>query len=254
MSNLNKKVIIGLAVFFMLALFGNLFYSIYAKMIDKSSYTDWISAFCNVVMAGATVAAVLTARNYLAQFTAQEGFKIAIALVNDKMLSLVKHVNVINDYSCLHDKIFDFEGKVIEKAMITEITDLRVMLVRSYYPLKNLYQNIVEDKRKLDTYGIDVHENKREHYNSMMDNLSTFLRECDDLIEKSTTIAKTSTYLYDNDLGRYEKNVFSVKREKFKEPIPAKEQVREHWLAVMYNFTSLRKHGSSVNKIFKAYG
>jgi hypothetical protein len=38
-------------------------------------------------MAGATVAAVLTARNYLAQFTAQEGFKIAIALVNDKMLS-----------------------------------------------------------------------------------------------------------------------------------------------------------------------
>lgn len=95
MSNLNKKVIIGLAVFFMLALVGNFFYSIYAKMIDKSSYTDWISAFCNVVMAGATVAAVLTARNYLAQFTAQEGYKLAIHLVNNDFPQLGDNLKAI---------------------------------------------------------------------------------------------------------------------------------------------------------------
>ena len=86
--NNNKKIFIVLATVFMVAMIGNLFFSICTNNIDKSSYTDWISAFCNVAMAGSTVVAVLTVRNYSAQFTAQKGYKSAVNLVNNEFPQL----------------------------------------------------------------------------------------------------------------------------------------------------------------------
>lgn len=80
-----KTIFIATVFVFVFVLIGQFISSIYSNLIDKSSYTDWISAFCNVVMAGATVVAVLAAKNYLAQFTAQEGNKIALSLLNDKL-------------------------------------------------------------------------------------------------------------------------------------------------------------------------
>lgn len=96
MNILNKKIVFTLATVSMLAMISCLLFSIYTDNIDKSSYTDWISAFCNVVMAGATVAAVMTAKNYLAQFTAQEGYKEAIVLVNNIMPEIALGLNSIN--------------------------------------------------------------------------------------------------------------------------------------------------------------
>ncbi|EPD2608626.1 hypothetical protein [Yersinia enterocolitica] len=84
-KNKYKTLLVFIAFVFIVSLFGQFMLSIRMNLLEKSSYTDWISAFCNVVMAGATVVAVLAAKNYLAQFTAQEGNKIALSLLNDKL-------------------------------------------------------------------------------------------------------------------------------------------------------------------------
>ena len=47
------------------------------------SAADWLATLCNAVVATAAVAAFLVARSWLPQMTTQEGYKTAIALVND---------------------------------------------------------------------------------------------------------------------------------------------------------------------------
>lgn len=52
------------------------------------SAADWLLALFNGVMASAAVAAFLVARSWLPQLTTQEGYKTAIALVNDQYIML----------------------------------------------------------------------------------------------------------------------------------------------------------------------
>ncbi|EKY3999719.1 hypothetical protein ACOY7H_23805 [Enterobacter roggenkampii] len=163
MSNLNKKVIIGLAVFFMLALVGNFFYSIYAKMIDKSSYTDWISAFCNVVMAGATVAAVLTARNYLAQFTAQEGYKLAIHLVNNDFPQLGDNLKaILNGFEQIK-KVLD-ESKVIGSINPDTAPQLTSLLCNPTEKLTKLSDTIIRSISSIETYGLKMNKERDDSH------------------------------------------------------------------------------------------
>ncbi|MFV7520689.1 hypothetical protein ACNPN6_06555 [Enterobacter quasiroggenkampii] len=165
MSNLNKKVIIGLAVFFMLALVGNFFYSIYAKMIDKSSYTDWISAFCNVVMAGATVAAVLTARNYLAQFIAQEGYKIAIQTVNELIPEIKKHTSEIkNEYERIEQYLN--ESMVVGNIYFDTSSQLTNRLISLSNELLVLKESLDDNISKIKTYGLNMDSSRYSSLNS----------------------------------------------------------------------------------------
>ena len=120
-----QKLFITLIMFSLLVvLFSGFFYSVYTNTIDKSSYTDWISAFCNVVIAGATVGAVITARNYLAQFTAQEGYKLAIKLVNEDFPKIKENLSIINQEYVNIDKFFN---SMTKETVITDITALSLI-------------------------------------------------------------------------------------------------------------------------------
>ncbi|EKD5160980.1 hypothetical protein OR235_004572, partial [Enterobacter cloacae] len=122
---------------FVLVLFINFFLAIYHNQIDKSSYTDWIAAFCNLIMAGATVSAVITARNYLAQFTAQEGYKIAISLVNDDLLKIKEYKSVLNAHKMLYKKIDDNKKILPRRGHLGFLKQDMILLNNQSIALKN---------------------------------------------------------------------------------------------------------------------
>ncbi|EON3359634.1 TPA: hypothetical protein ACHJX8_004358 [Yersinia enterocolitica] len=80
-KNKYKTLLVFIAFVFIVSLFGQFMLSIRMNLLEKSSYTDWISAFCNVVMAGTAIVALMAAKNYLTE----EGRKIALSLLNDKL-------------------------------------------------------------------------------------------------------------------------------------------------------------------------
>ncbi|HHH2235386.1 TPA: hypothetical protein ACPY5O_004200, partial [Yersinia enterocolitica] len=107
---MNKKVLIALAALFVVALIGQFMFSIYSNLIDKSSYTDWISAFCNIIMTGATVVAVVEAKKYLQKSLSQDGYKIALSLLNDKLLKTTLLAGVINKILFLQSYIQNYRN------------------------------------------------------------------------------------------------------------------------------------------------
>jgi hypothetical protein len=132
-------------------------------MIDKSSYTDWISAFCNVVMAGATVGAVITARNYLAQFTAQEGYKIAIHLVNNDFPQLRDNLEVtLNGFEQIK-KVLD-ESKVIGSINLDTAQQLTSLLCDPTEALTRLSDTIIRSISSIETYGLKMSKERHDNY------------------------------------------------------------------------------------------
>lgn len=163
MSKIQKRWMVALISILVLILFGNFFYSIYAKMIDKSSYTDWISAFCNVVMAGATVGAVITARNYLAQFTAQEGYKIAIHLVNNDFPQLRDNLKAtLNGFEQIK-KVLD-ESKVIGSINLDTAQQLTSLLCDPTEELTRLSDTIIRSISSIETYGLKMSKERHDNY------------------------------------------------------------------------------------------
>lgn len=234
---------------------GGLVWMLLDVYVTKGIDASFVSAVMDSIMAGTAILAVLAAKNYLAQFTAQEGYKIAISLVNDEILSIPKHGNVYTDYANLHAKIHEFNGVVIERSMIDELSNLQKTLIESRVELNECYLRIVEKKRKLDTYGIDIHKQKLVYYESMTGFLSLFLRECKDIEDKTLIIIEKIRFPAErNSYGYPRKDVFNIARFDFNEPIPNLKVINDYWLNTIYNYTEFRKNGSSITKLFKVYG
>lgn len=244
-----RKLFIILIMFSLLAvLFCGFFYSVYTNTIDKSSYTDWISAFCNVVIAGATVGAVITARNYLAQFTAQEGYKIAISLFNDNLLLLVKQDHVIHDYEKLYTRIISFDNKRTTYHMPKELDLLIKELKLSFGELERNYHEMIDKKLKLNTYGLDVNSVRRSYYQNMADNLSMFIEECKDLERNATEFVDILENLNYQYSGGY---TFKLSDYNNNYDLSTEGMARDYWNHVIYNLNEFRKDDSSVTKLFK---
>lgn len=166
---------------FVVSLVGQLFLSVYSNGIDKSSYTDWVSAFCNIIMAAATVGAVLTARNYVAQFTAQEGYKIAINLVNHQLPQVTnydgfkKEIDKINDlYSNLNN------GDSFSDSSITN----SISNIQGYIGTLRKYKaDVNKSLFDIGTYGLEFSRSKKYIFESMMESL-------DVIIDYSTGVIK----------------------------------------------------------------
>lgn len=63
------------------------------------SAADWIASLANAVMAVTAVLAFIVARSWLPQLTTQEGYKLAIQLVNDHYMWLGMQNSVVPDVS-----------------------------------------------------------------------------------------------------------------------------------------------------------
>lgn len=77
----NHKLILGSVLCMVLTVTG------FSVLFCMDNGYNYISALANVVIATSAVMAYLTARNYLPQLTTQEGYKIAIQMVNNELQS-----------------------------------------------------------------------------------------------------------------------------------------------------------------------
>ncbi|EON3359635.1 hypothetical protein ACNHFS_004682 [Yersinia enterocolitica] len=121
--------------------------------VTKGIDSSFVSACMDVVMAGAAVGAVLIARNYLAQFTAQEGYKIAIELVNDVLpeyQQLIKEQIFFNDI--LHIANESYENGRELYSIKEKLGSLEKILARVKIFTKKINQRLF----KMKTYGLLV--------------------------------------------------------------------------------------------------
>ncbi|HHL2528201.1 TPA: hypothetical protein ACQ317_004146 [Yersinia enterocolitica] len=185
---MKKKGLIVLSIVMFAVLVGQFIYTIYNNTFEPSSYTDWISAFCNIIMAGATVVAVLAAKNYLAQFTAQEGYKIAIELVNEHIRQISQCERLCEFYIEQRRMIEKYKNVLPTNAITSSIdgnTNRYDLLVTDYNRFVSKFEDYLF---KLNTYGLSVSDTKSKDFNSMLSGLREISKSCNDLLEKSRKI------------------------------------------------------------------
>lgn len=222
--------------------------------VTKGIDASFVSAIMDTIMAGTAMLAVLAAKNYLAQFTAQEGFKIAISLVNDVMLDIPKHEDVVQSYSELHDKIYDANGKRLYYYTAEEISVLNRTLRLNYSRLNTIHQNMLEEKSKLATYGIDVNKKRLDCFEKIMLGMKVLITECKNLASNSD---KIESYIRSNHFYAMEPDVIvalDLSKLNLAKPILDKSEIDIFWQSVVANYTEFKKDGSSITELFKVYG
>lgn len=189
-----------LAALFGLSLIGNLFLSIFFGQIDKSSYTDWISALCNIIMASATVCAVLTARNYLAQFTAQEGYKIAISLINDDIMRIPSFIRARDTYKDMYKAIERTDNTFPKTENFIPLVDILAKAKKIGTSLDVFLSEISSKLQKLETYSLSMHKEREQDFNLCMMKLQLLSNEITSTIEHINSISFRMTDLYERNI------------------------------------------------------
>lgn len=148
----------GCGVFFMFIIV------LFSKGIDAY----FISAVMDTIMAGATVAAVITARNYLAQFTAQEGYKVAIGLVNDVIPEIKKSLLAAKQhFECVHNMLKEVEtNRDLQRANYSTCVIGDVM-----NKLRGSSDSIRSHVEKVKTYGLIMEAQRFVHLESLLKDL-----------------------------------------------------------------------------------
>ncbi|MGG8134872.1 hypothetical protein PGO54_12340 [Klebsiella aerogenes] len=144
-----------------------------SKGIDKGSYPDWISSVCNIVMACATVGAVLTARNYLAQFTAQEGYKLAIKFFNESFHEIlplsIKLEESIGDVVKFYNDIADEEISDVElNGFISNAHNISAKL----FKFNECKKSLDKELNSIATYGLHLNDEWSFLYKQLTEDLN----------------------------------------------------------------------------------
>ncbi|HDU6219414.1 TPA: hypothetical protein RFX48_001210 [Klebsiella aerogenes] len=144
-----------------------------SKGIDKGSYPDWISSVCNIVMACATVGAVLTARNYLAQFTAQEGYKLAIKFFNESFHEIlplsIKLEESIGGVVKFYNDIADEEISDVElMGFISNAHNISAKL----FKFNEYKKSLDKELNSIATYGLHLNDEWNFLYKQLTEDLN----------------------------------------------------------------------------------
>ncbi|EMX9120804.1 hypothetical protein [Klebsiella aerogenes] len=144
-----------------------------SKGIDKGSYPDWISSVCNIVMACATVGAVLTARNYLAQFTAQEGYKLAIKFFNESFHEIlplsIKLEESIGDVVKFYNDIADEGISDVElNGFISNTHNISAKL----FKFNEYKKSLDKELNSIATYGLHLNDEWDFLYKQLTEDLN----------------------------------------------------------------------------------
>lgn len=184
-------------MFILILILAMFIYVYICKGIDAS----FISAIMDTAIAILTALAIIYAKDYLAQFTAQEGYKIAIQLVNEHLIDIrllesaatsALNLNIListrtnflpskYDLEKYNELIDDFQ-KEQEKAILYSTTLNRYLT-------------------KLATYGIVASSEKKEFIDNLTTQLKNAIDEGDDLILKAQLIKKFILDTYNENKG-----------------------------------------------------
>lgn len=218
-----------------------------AKGIDAS----FVSAVMDSIMAGTAILAVLAAKNYLAQFTAQEGYKIAIELVNENIIPITKHAGVIDDYKKLYNKIQELNGQEVDRVMPNELLAFSEALNKSCIELDRLYQSMIDKKHKLATYGIDVSKSYALFYIEITNNVLMIIGECNSLRNNTDVVIDSILSLNRGSYKLPTRFTLDLSNCVFEHPIPEVEKVMGYWSRLIKNHNLFINDGRSVTELFK---
>ncbi|QHM75176.1 hypothetical protein C7M52_01125 [Mixta theicola] len=147
-----------------------------------SDVSNWIIAFANIVMAYAAVRAYLAARQFLSEFFAQEGYRLAIALINENVIHLGnknRYTIAISSALCcckeLHSLPHTREGnKKLQSAL--------VLLTNLHKAHKKWLSDINSLLERMETYGIYPADNKKAALTGVITALDEMLMNGDSFI------------------------------------------------------------------------
>jgi len=142
---LHAFAVVAFAILILIILFG--------QTVKDSGPAEWLSAVLNLVMAGAAVAAYLTARSWLPQLTTQEGYREAIALVNEHYIQL----GPFNTLTPAAEKVMNAFQKHNETKHVDDLrayTDAIDELTQHLDTADSVHQSIREIRFRLNTYGL----------------------------------------------------------------------------------------------------
>lgn len=138
------------------------------QIVKGSGPAEWLSALLNLVMAVAAVMAFFTARSWLPQLTTQEGYRLAIDLVNKEFIWLGIQNHLLRDTSNL----------VVAAEQRYSGQDRASRLKAYEKAITRLEETILDNKKRLDridmamfqmrTYGLQVAGNKSASMDTML--------------------------------------------------------------------------------------
>lgn len=130
---------------------------LFGQTVKDSGPAEWLSAGLNLVMAGAAVAAYLTARSWLPQLTTQEGYREAIGLVNEQFIQL----GPFNPLAAAAGNVVEAFRKYNETKTGEDLfayTETVNELARNLKTADSVRQTIRKTQFRLNTYGLKAAE------------------------------------------------------------------------------------------------
>lgn len=127
-----------------------------------SDVSNWVIAGANIAMAAAAVKAWRAAQKFLGEFFAQEGYRLAIALINENII----HLGIDNEFTTLANNAIAVCTKLDGDRYTRVNHTLYTTAVKQLETLQTRHVAILENMRSLsfrmETYGIHAAEVKKE--------------------------------------------------------------------------------------------
>ncbi|HBQ2432091.1 TPA: hypothetical protein L7M08_004741 [Klebsiella aerogenes] len=211
-----------------------------------SDVSNWIIAFANIAMAAAAVGAWRAARKFLSEFFAQEGYRLAIALINENVI----HLGIDNEYAARAQETI----VVCRKLHGQEHSDHNLFLFRQkldqLITLQDHHSTWLKNSRSLsfrmETYGIYAAEGKKAALAEMMIALDNMVHQGDLLLTHLRT-----------DFATYEQKM--TKRVNLYKPFRCKhltemektfQRINEQWNLMVYCRNKLLSEGKHARTLF----
>lgn len=238
----------GVACLFVLAVV--LFY----QVAETGSAADWVASVANAVMAITAVFAFIVARSWLPQLTTQEGYKLAIELVNEHYIWLGMQNSVMTDVTrpVLYIQ-HQFDRVSFTGSPEVSAGELIKALEQALLMHKTRRDRMAQIRLRLDTYGLRVTRAYADRFQALdraymnaSDAAASILQTLKETNEFSKTYPSNDSTLMVQ--GAMVRQIY----------LPLYRAAQEKSLVIQYEFTQMVKiHGDifscrpSIGKLFK---
>ncbi len=241
-----ERVIRVIFVLFMAAILGAV---IYGHGGQSSEVSNWVIAGANIVMAFAAVMALKTAKRYLNEFFAKEGYRHAIEMINENII----HLGIDNRLTIICQEVVLSYEKLMDGAYSRENIDKIIKSSLTFQEAVELHKSYLKNIRelsfKIETYGIYVSKEKKNSWTDMVLCLDGLIRKSEFILSHIYSEAPDFKSILDslrhpNDLSK-EKEVNIIK-ENIKDHL---KEINNEWNGMVSNrhdFLSGDKHVRSL--------
>jgi hypothetical protein len=211
-----------------------------------SDVSNWIIAFANIVMAAAAVMAWRAARKFLAEFFAQEGYRLAIALINENVI----HLGIDNKFTVyvqqvivicqrLHNEIHTDNNYAQFKYALSQLETLQKQH-------STWLSNIRSLSFRMETYGIYAAEGKKAALTDMVSALHKMIRQGDGLL----ALLREDFGAYDQKIKKRENLYMHFRSKHLSEMKEIQSQINLEWNQMLLSRTALLSGGKHARTLF----